>query len=73
MADYYKCKSDEYSFAEKGRIYPASHIYTELHLYPEDWQPVLGYPKASELIDCIENGTNKTQILKALKQWKKTR
>ena len=72
-ADYYKCKSDEYALCEKGKVYPESVIRQSLQLYPEDWQPVLNYPKAIEIIDCIENGTNKMQIIKALKQWKKTK
>jgi len=41
--------------------------------YPEDWQKVLPYPTIDEIIDAVEKGKNKTKIIKALKQWKKTK
>jgi hypothetical protein len=73
MQEYYKCKSDEYSSFTKGKIYSIESIGKYLTNNPEDWSPALPFPEIKEILDCIENGTNKTKIVKALKQWSKTR
>jgi len=70
--NYYKCKSDEYSSVTKGHVYSGAFIGEYVIEHPKDWQKVLPYPTAIEIIDAIENGINTKKVLKALKQWKKT-
>lgn len=73
QAQYYKCLNDDYRTFNKGSIYFITLVGKYVHDNPEDWKAVLPYPTAKEIIDCIENGNNKTIILKALKQWKNRR
>jgi len=67
---YYKCLSDDYESFDKGRMYSGVWCEGFVRQHPEDWKEVLPYPNTLDLIDCIENGKNKTKVLKALKQWK---
>lgn len=70
-ANYFKCKTDEYSSFTKGKIYARESMIEYLVLHPNDWSPVLDYPTTNEILECIESGIKKTRIIKALKQWKK--
>ena len=70
--NFYKCKSEDYSYYEKGIVYPGTLIVEHVKEYPKDWQKVLPYPTTKEIIDAIENGTKIVGVLSALKQWKKT-
>lgn len=70
MENYYKCVSDDYSQFENGKNYTQKSIGLYLERYPKDFKKIKAYPSVEELIDCIENGTNKTKIIKTLKQWK---
>jgi len=72
-SNYFKCKSDDYASFKKGGIYHKNIIDKSLLEYPEDWVNILDYPSSIELINCIEKGENKAKILKALKQWSKTK
>lgn len=71
--EFYKCKSIEYSSFHKGKIYPKDIIGKYIQQYPLDWQKVLPFPTTEELIECINSGKNKIQIIKTLKQWKSCR
>lgn len=66
---FFKCKSDDYSSYEKGKIYHKDSIGKYLIEYPNDWVSVLDYPTTKELLECLEYGTNKSKIIKSLKQW----
>jgi len=35
--NYYKCKSDDYSYYEKGKVYHGAIILEHLIEYPDDW------------------------------------
>lgn len=67
---FYKCKSDEYNSFVKGHIYSSNVIGKYLDEFPDDWSQTLSYPTCKELLDCIENGTNTSKVIRALKQWK---
>jgi hypothetical protein len=71
--NFFKCKVDDYSSYEKGKIYHKDSIKEYLIEHPKDWVSVLDYPTSKELLDCFTNGTNKTKIIKALKQWQNYR
>ena len=70
---FFKCKSDDYSTFIKGKIYHKDSIGNHLIEYPKDWVSVLDYPTSKELLDCLENGTNKAKIIKSLRQWQNYR
>lgn len=70
---FYKCKADDYSYYEKGKIYHKDSIGKYLIENPKDWVSVLDYPTSKELLECLENGTNKAKIIKSLKQWQNYR
>lgn len=67
---FFKCKSNDYSSYTKGKIYSKQAIGKWLTENPKDWSAVLDYPTSDELIGCINNGLNKSKIIKALNQWK---
>ena len=70
---FFKCKADDYSSYEKGKIYHKDSIGKYLIENPKDWISVLDYPTSKELLECLENGTNKVKIIKSLKQWQNYR
>lgn len=70
---FFKCKANDYSTYEKGKIYHKDSIGKYLIENPKDWVSVLDYPTSKQILDCIENGTNKSKIIKSLKQWQNYR
>jgi hypothetical protein len=70
---FFKCKADDYSSYEKGKIYHKDSIGKYLIENTKDWISVLDYPTSKELLECFENGTNKAKIVKSLKQWQNYR
>jgi hypothetical protein len=70
---FFKCKSNDYTYYQKGKIYHKDSIGKFLIENPEDWFPVLDYPTSKDILQCIESGTNKAKIIKALKQWQNCR
>jgi len=74
--EYFVCKSNDYLNLKivKGSICHVQRIDKYLDDFPKskDWGTVLEYPTTQQLIDCIETGENKIQIIKALKQWELT-
>lgn len=72
-SSFFKCKSDDYSSFKKGKIYHRDSIGDFLIEHPKDWVSVLDCPTYKDILDCIENGTNKTKIVKSLKQWQNCR
>lgn len=73
MEVYYKCVSNDYNQFSKGKNYTEKSIGKYLEEYPKDFKKINSYPSVEELIECIENGTNKNKIIKTLKQWKTTK
>lgn len=73
IGSFFKCKAVDYSSFVKGKIYHKDSIGEYLIDNYKDWVAVLDYPTAKELLDYIENGTNKSKIVKSLKQWKNCR
>jgi hypothetical protein len=70
---FFKCKSNDYSSYDKGKIYHKDSIGKYLIQNPKDWVSVLDYPTSKELLECLENGTNKNKVIKSLKQWQNYR
>jgi len=70
---FFKCKANDYSTFQKGKIYNKESIGNYLIENPKDWVSVLDYPTSKDFLDCIENGTNKSKIIKSLKQWQNYR
>jgi len=67
---YYLCLAYDYDSYRKGKVYPEFLVSGIVDRFPKDWKEVSPYPNTLELIDCIENGKNKTKVLEVLKQWK---
>ena len=70
---FFTFRANDYSTFQKGKIYNKESIGNYLTENPKDWASVLDYPTSKELLDCFENGTNKTKIIKSLKQWQNYR
>lgn len=68
---YYKCVSHDYYTFDKGSIYSSESIGIYLTKHPKDWKKVLPYPSTIELLDAFEKNVKKSQVIKALNQWRK--